>query len=157
MKPTKYLYGDTEIDAGTLPPAISVRTLPNGDLELSDASRVFTVAVARGERGALWLSWQGRSFALTPAQGHTRKAAQKSGSLSAPMTGVVAEVLVELGQEVQAYQPLVTVEAMKVLATLEAPFAGTVTAIYFSKALASNTVLCSLNSQKKRKNSSKVP
>lgn len=129
----KYLLGDTEIESGALPPGISVRALPSGDLELSDARRVFTVAVARGERGALWLSWQGRSFALVPAQSLTRRATQKSGSLSAPMTGVVAQVLVEPGQAVEAYQPLVTVEAMKVLATLEAPFAGTVTAIYFTK------------------------
>jgi biotin carboxyl carrier protein len=49
------------------------------------------------------------------------------------MVGVVADVLVREGQAVDAYQPLVVVEAMKVMATVEAPFAGTVKAVHVRK------------------------
>jgi pyruvate carboxylase subunit B len=49
------------------------------------------------------------------------------------MTGSVADVLVKEGDSVQAYQPMAVVEAMKVLATLEAPIAGEVARIHVSK------------------------
>jgi pyruvate carboxylase len=51
---------------------------------------------------------------------------EASGSLTAPMAGVVAEVLVTVGQYVGAYQPLIVIESMKVMTTIEAPFAGLV-------------------------------
>jgi biotin carboxyl carrier protein len=127
---TKWLYQDTEVEAliGT------VQVLPSGDIEVECDGRRVVVPCARDAQGRLWLAWQGRSFVftlLTP--GRKRGAAKKSGSLVAPMTGVVAEVLVTVGQSVTAYQPLATVEAMKVLATLEAPFAGTVTAVHVTQ------------------------
>lgn len=49
------------------------------------------------------------------------------------MGGVVAEVKVTAGEAVEAYQPLAVVEAMKVLATIEAPFAGTVRAVHIGR------------------------
>ncbi len=49
---------------------------------------------------------------------------RSSGALIAPMSGIVVEVKVTVGQTVEAAQPLVVVEAMKVYATVEAPFAG---------------------------------
>ena len=62
-----------------------------------------------------------------------RKGVAASGVLTAPMSGVVADVLVTVGQTVEARQPLVILEAMKVMTTLEAPFAGTVTALTVQK------------------------
>ena len=62
-----------------------------------------------------------------------RKGTVASGLLTAPMSGVVAEVLVTVGQTVIAYQPLVVLEAMKVMTTLEAPFAGTVASLSVQK------------------------
>ena len=64
-----------------------------------------------------------------------RSAARKppkasSGVLIAPMTGVVSEMLVTVGETVIAYQPLAVIEAMKVMSTLDAPFAGTVKMVY---------------------------
>ncbi|MDQ1746510.1 MAG: propionyl-CoA carboxylase alpha chain [Frankiaceae bacterium] len=52
-----------------------------------------------------------------------------AGSLTAPMPGAVVRVLVEVGTEVVAGQPLVVLEAMKMEHTVAAPAAGTVSAV----------------------------
>ncbi|MGH7747778.1 MAG: biotin/lipoyl-containing protein, partial [Candidatus Dormibacteria bacterium] len=53
--------------------------------------------------------------------------AGESGSLRAPMPGCVVRVLVGAGDEVDAGQPLIILEAMKMEHTVQAPHAGTVT------------------------------
>ncbi|MEV7430756.1 biotin carboxylase N-terminal domain-containing protein [Nocardioides sp. NPDC092400] len=50
-----------------------------------------------------------------------------SGSLLAPMPGTVVRVAVEQGQQVEAGQPVLVLEAMKMQHTVAAPTAGTVT------------------------------
>jgi biotin carboxyl carrier protein len=106
----------------------------NPDADALSAEQVYCVPFARTERG-LEIAFHGETFAFAPEQ--ARRSAGKtgiaSGSLIAPMVGVVAEVLVTEGETVAAYQPLVIVEAMKVMATLEAPFAGTVRKVYVKK------------------------
>ncbi|WP_432478109.1 biotin carboxylase N-terminal domain-containing protein [Nocardioides sp. GXQ0305] len=52
-----------------------------------------------------------------------------SGSLLAPMPGTVVSVAVSVGAEVQAGQPVLVLEAMKMQHTVSAPHAGTVTEI----------------------------
>ncbi|MDI6910754.1 biotin carboxylase N-terminal domain-containing protein [Nocardioides sp.] len=52
-----------------------------------------------------------------------------SGSLLAPMPGTVVSVAVEAGQQVEAGQPVLVLEAMKMQHTVSAPYAGTVTEI----------------------------
>ena len=52
-----------------------------------------------------------------------------SGSLLAPMPGTVVGVAVEAGQQVEAGQPVLVLEAMKMQHTVSAPYAGTVTEI----------------------------
>ncbi len=52
-----------------------------------------------------------------------------SGSVIAPSAAVVSAVHVELGQEVVADQPLLTLEAMKMLTELRAPAAGPIEAL----------------------------
>jgi propionyl-CoA carboxylase alpha chain len=52
-----------------------------------------------------------------------------SGSLLAPMPGAVIRVEVEQGQQVEAGQPVLVLEAMKMQHTVTAPHAGTVTRI----------------------------
>jgi len=64
---------------------------------------------------------------FTPSSRSHVKSAHTSGELRAPMVGTVTGVLVEEGEKVESYQPILVIEAMKVLATLEAPFAGIVT------------------------------
>jgi biotin carboxyl carrier protein len=50
--------------------------------------------------------------------------------LVAPMPGTVLRVLVAAGDEVQARQPLVVLEAMKMETPVSAPFAGRVSAVH---------------------------
>lgn len=53
------------------------------------------------------------------------------GGLTAPMNGTMVTVLVQKGDVVEAEQPLMIMEAMKMEHTIKAPCAGTVTDIYF--------------------------
>ena len=55
--------------------------------------------------------------------------AHASGSLLAPMPGTVISVAAEPGQQVEAGQPVLVLEAMKMQHTVSAPQAGTVTEI----------------------------
>jgi biotin carboxyl carrier protein len=115
---------------------IQARRLPGDIIELRNGDRVFRVPLAQGENGAVSLAWQGETFSFTRAKAGKRAGkdtGKRSGTLVAPMTGVVAAVHVVVGETVSAYQPVVVVEAMKVLATLEAPFAGTVRAVRSAK------------------------
>ena len=111
----------------------SARILPGGLVELAHEDRTFRVPFSRSPSGEIEISWEGRRFVFAPERAARRKSERKPGSLSAPMTGVVADVMVQVGDAVIAYQPVAVVEAMKVLATLEAPVAGVVTAVHFAK------------------------
>lgn len=112
---------------------ITARRLPGDVLEITEGQRTFRVPFARTERG-VEVSYAGRTVAFQPASGRpSRRAGTASGALMAPMTGLVAAVLAAEGQTVEAFQPLAVVEAMKVYATIEAPFAGTVQRVYVQK------------------------
>jgi biotin carboxyl carrier protein len=111
----------------------SVQLLPGGTVELSDGNRTIRVPFHRAPSGEIEISWEGRRFVFAPERAARRKSERKPGSLSSPMAGVVADILVQVGDSVIAYQPVAVVEAMKVLATLEAPVAGNVTAVHFTK------------------------
>lgn len=114
---------------------IGARRLPGDVWEISEGARTFRVPFARTERG-IELSLAGEAFAFAPAadrRGSAGRPRRASGALTAPMGGVVADVLVAAGQAVEAYQPLVVIEAMKVFATIEAPFAGTVKGVHVRK------------------------
>lgn len=67
----------------------------------------------------------GRRLAGAPAG----EAAGGASRLTAPMPGKVVRVLVAPGDQVEARQPLVVVEAMKMENELTAPRAGTVTEV----------------------------
>ena len=128
----KWLCGEQEIEVQP-DPDVTTRVLPGGDIEVQVGDRVVIVSRATGERGEVYLGLGGRTWKFQPAQSlRTAVRRQKSGSLSAPMTGIVGAVHVAVGDIVEAYQPLAVLEAMKVMATLEAPFAGTVTAVHAS-------------------------
>lgn len=113
---------------------IQARRLPGDILQVAHCSRAFRVAFARTKRG-VEISYGGATYVFsdTPARRAERTQQASSGALVAPMAGVVAEVLVREGDTVQAYQPVVVVAAMKVYATIEAPFAGAVKAVHVAK------------------------
>lgn len=62
------------------------------------------------------------------------RAASEEGDLSAksPMPGIVVELHVKEGDEVEADQPLLTIESMKLLTVIRAAGAGTVSAVNFN-------------------------
>ena len=56
-------------------------------------------------------------------------AVNKANAVKAPLPGVITDILVEVGQEVQAGDNVVVLEAMKMANNLQAEKAGKVTAI----------------------------
>lgn len=109
----------------------AAKRLADGSIQImqteNEIEKVVRIPIIQTERG-IEAAFAGQSYLLTPTTERKARQSQQtaSGTLKAPMVGVVADVLVTEGQTVEAYQPLLTVEAMKVVATLEAPFAGTV-------------------------------
>ena len=53
----------------------------------------------------------------------------KAGALKSPLPGVITDILVEVGQEVQAGDNVIVLEAMKMANNLQAEKSGKVTAI----------------------------
>lgn len=102
-------------------------------LRISTGERTFSAPVAQTGRG-MEVALGGEVYLFQPGMRRGgRRRARTPGALTAPMAGIVADVLVAVGQTVTAYQPLAAVEAMKVYATVEAPAAGTVTAVHVQK------------------------
>ncbi len=86
------------------------------------------------EDGDLFLGSNGRvrHFNVQPTVMHALELAQAgsgSGEIKSDMPGSVAEVKVAVGDIVTEGAPLVVMESMKLLITLNAPFSGTVSAL----------------------------
>jgi glutaconyl-CoA/methylmalonyl-CoA decarboxylase subunit gamma len=65
-----------------------------------------------------------------PAATAARPATGGAGSVTAPIPGQLLAVLVKEGDQVEASQPLLKIEAMKMENTIIAPIAGTVRAVF---------------------------
>ena len=86
--------------------------------------------VSHGGHGSYDVDWPGGHLALRRTPRFVDPAdAVASGSLLAPMPGTVVSVAVEQGQRVEAGQPVLVLEAMKMQHTVRAPGPGTVTEI----------------------------
>lgn len=83
----------------------------------------------------LHIAYQGETYTFqTPTpNAKTKKGSIASGVLTAPMAGVLVDVLVKPGDVVEAYQVVAVIEAMKIMSRLEAGFAGVVRAVHFQK------------------------
>jgi biotin carboxyl carrier protein len=115
---------------------IETRRISGQEVEVSRpaSSQSFRAIVAVTTRG-IEVAWNGDVFVFEQ-EAQRRVSPSKirsSGAVASPMPGIVVDVLVSPGDVVEAYQPLAVVEAMKVMATLDAPFAGTVAAVNTSQ------------------------
>jgi len=110
-------------------PAAGVTTQ---EVALEVDGRVHRALVARAS-GRVLVALDGRVHVFeTGAEGGGGSAAARAGSgvVSAPMPGKIVAVLVEAGDAVEAGQPLIVLEAMKMETTLAAEIAGTVAAVH---------------------------
>jgi len=69
----------------------------------------------------------------TPVKGSRHPKATKPGDVATSMPGTVIDVLVEVGSSVQAGDPVLVTEAMKMETEIQAPISGTVAAIHVAK------------------------
>lgn len=88
------------------------------EVEVEVDGRLFRVRVYSGERGE-YRKPERRS-------GGRRRAPAGEGTVAAPMQGTVVRVLVEEGQEVEADEPMLVLEAMKMESEIRAPTDGKV-------------------------------
>lgn len=85
------------------------------------------------------LIWEGREYLVRPALPLSTERLNKAlkvndeDSLESPMPGKVLRVLVEPGDKVEAEQPLVIIEAMKMEFTVRAPHDGSVAAVKYKQ------------------------
>jgi|SRR5215204_237890 len=117
---------------------LEAQSVGGGEYLLIREGRVYECRVGAepgggGGRGALRVSVGAREYGVTLTDPkHLRGAGAAGGEqgglaqLKAPMPGKVVRVLVEAGQAVEAGQPVVVVEAMKMQNELKSPKSGTV-------------------------------
>ena len=117
---------------------IEAREVGAGEYLLLHGGRVYECRVERaagaeGERGAAEVHVRGRAYnvrVIDPKRlrGARGVAGHDGGraEIASPMPGKIVRVLVEQGRQVEAGDPLVVVEAMKMQNELKSPKAGTV-------------------------------
>jgi 3-methylcrotonyl-CoA carboxylase alpha subunit len=142
MKRLTFLYGERWIELQVLPEGKGWRVIlpdgsqhqvsevhieEDGSLQLRTATGVWRLFFQRSGN-EITLSYQGRVYPFHSAASGAATAHHPTaeGMLSAPMPGLIRKVLVQAGEQVEAGQPLIVLEAMKTEQTLRAPYAGVV-------------------------------
>lgn len=98
------------------------------EVEVAEAESPVAVRyVATGGAGAA--APAPRAAAPAAAGDSGRQPADESKACRSPLAGVVSEVNVEVGQEVEVEQPVLVLEAMKMFTTITSPVAGKVKSI----------------------------
>ncbi|HEY0173915.1 MAG TPA: biotin/lipoyl-containing protein [Pyrinomonadaceae bacterium] len=114
---------------------LEARRVGEGEYLLTHGGRVYEcrVGAEAGGGGSLRVSVGAREYGVTLTDPKHLRAAGAAGDahggraqIKAPMPGKVVRVLVEMGQAVEAGQPVVVVEAMKMQNELKSPKSGTV-------------------------------
>jgi acetyl/propionyl-CoA carboxylase alpha subunit len=102
-----------------------------------------------------WIGWNGWSYQIERSQGlraDVHIAGHRAGahaSLESPMPGAIIRILVQEGQIVEAQQPLIILEAMKMEHIVAAPYAGILRNLFASlgAVVAKGTVLAEIEAQ----------
>jgi 3-methylcrotonyl-CoA carboxylase alpha subunit len=89
----------------------------------------FVPAEAVREASRVWVRLRGRTWVFDVLRGTRKTGSGPRGDLSSPMPGQVQRLLVAAGDAVEAQQPLLVVEAMKMQLEIKAPHGGRVTRI----------------------------
>jgi 3-methylcrotonyl-CoA carboxylase alpha subunit len=105
--------------------------------------------------GGLHIGWNGWSYQIERSQGlraDVHIAGHRAGahaSLESPMPGAIIRILVQEGQIVEAQQPLIILEAMKMEHIVAAPYAGILRNLFASlgAVVAKGTVLAEIEAQ----------
>jgi acetyl/propionyl-CoA carboxylase alpha subunit len=122
-----------------------------GEMSLSVDGHRQHVSYAEGGSNDWWLHLNGQITLLTfispLPEGNRSEAA--AGSLVAPMPGQIRAVNVVVGQQVQAGDVLLILEAMKMEHRIKAPYAGEVSALYYQvgQSVQADAVLLELKSE----------
>ncbi|MCY3687968.1 MAG: biotin/lipoyl-binding protein, partial [Gammaproteobacteria bacterium] len=94
----------------------------------ADAAGVYTVEVG-GQQFVVKVAEGEHVGEIAPAAGAAQAGAEHAWEIKAPLAGTVVRVMVGVGENVDAGDVLVVLEAMKMEAEVQAPAAGTVAAI----------------------------
>ncbi len=115
---------------GELDVEMTVTPLGPGRFRMSDGDRSWSVCVDRdGARRHVTIEGEGEARFEKEAPGRKRGSDSPKGALSSPMPGTVVKVLTAVGEEVEAGQDLLVVEAMKMEIKISAPIAGVVKSV----------------------------
>lgn len=131
--------GLTQVTIGDGDPVVTDATLSGvpGMMSLVIDGQPTRAYVARDGRD-FRVTVEGRTFLIAAAGGGKRgrsgvgSATDAPGKITAPLAGVFVEARVAVGDTIEAGQPVVVVEAMKMQNEIQTPLDGTVTAIPFS-------------------------
>ena len=134
---------------------VKLEALPSGACRIIDGEGSFEMNLRRGEnsadietdgrllhaffevdarRVALAIGEERYAFLVTTETGNaaSKSASAGSGAIMSPMPGMLAEVKVAVGDEVEADQVVAVLESMKLFLSLATPIAGKVKEIAFS-------------------------
>lgn len=111
-----------EIEVSGEPPIVRVRS----------ASGMASAGIARVGTKTL-VSYRGRVFEVEPVGRSGQRVAASSGDLTAPMPGLIVDVLVKPGDEVKKGDKVLVLEAMKTQQPFLAPFDGKVLEVNVQK------------------------
>lgn len=124
-----FLHGERiEFHGSQAPASFTFTKRGESRIELRTGDRVVEARFHR-DRDLLWLHADGRTYCLEVGiPGRTREQSPTAAraEVTAPMTGTVRKVHVVVGSQVQAGEPVVVLEAMKMEYVLRAPRDGVV-------------------------------
>ncbi|HZJ94127.1 MAG TPA: acetyl/propionyl/methylcrotonyl-CoA carboxylase subunit alpha [Thiopseudomonas sp.] len=106
-------------------------TLDRNELQITENGIRKRIPVLRKD-DQLYLEWGGQLQAIRQVDSIARAEAdnQQQGGLTATMNGIVVEVLVQPGDQVEEGATLVILEAMKMEHSIQAPYSGTVSGVF---------------------------
>jgi len=103
----------------------------DGRLRIQLASGASGFATAAKVGDVWWVHFEGHTFCLERIEPGASQSGDEGG-LTAPMPGKVLDVLVEIGQLVEAGQTLMVLEAMKMEHRILASISGQITGVHFT-------------------------